>query len=143
MISETLGDIDNLVATPQRSDEATYAPMLKRADGFIDWTLTATEIERRVRAFQPFPTSFTFWNNVRLTIWSVRVINEGTAASLPGVVLATTGEILIGCGAGTRLAIAEVQPEGKRRMTALEFLNGVSLKAGAIFQAGPAVSGKV
>jgi methionyl-tRNA formyltransferase len=142
LISEALGNFERLKRSPQNSAEATLAPVLSKADGNIDWSRPAIEIERRIRAFQPFPTSFTFWNNTRLTVWRARLTNERHAGASPGVVIgASDDELLIGCADETVLAVTEIQPEGKRRMTAREFLNGAKLEAGTVFHSMPATSG--
>src|SRR6267143_7152663 len=68
LLSETLKDIEQLELKPQRNEDATFAPILKREDGRIDWTMDAATIERRVRGFQPWPNAHTTLNSRRLII---------------------------------------------------------------------------
>jgi methionyl-tRNA formyltransferase len=109
--------------TPRKQDPAaaTYAPILKKQDGLVDWTRPANAIANQVRGFDPWPGAFTSFRGEGLRLRRVRPI-EGPAGE-PGR-LEVEGRLLrVVCGEG-RLELLEVQPEGKRRMTALEFLNG-------------------
>lgn len=134
LLSETLSNIEHIKPTPQENDLATFAPILKREDGLIDWTSNAAEISDRVRGFQPFPTAFTYHKQMRLTIWRARPqAFENDRQWIPGEVLeAAHGRLRLGCGGGTTLAIEEVQLEGKKRLSARDFLNGVKLQVGEI-----------
>ncbi|HYV06494.1 MAG TPA: methionyl-tRNA formyltransferase, partial [Blastocatellia bacterium] len=134
LLSETLPRIERgeIEPIPQDHSEASYAPMLKREDGLIDWRMTAREIANRVRAFQPWPGSYTEFRKKRLTIWRAREENTtSTESAEPGTVLAIdeTG-IVIACEGSTALRIEEVQIEGKRRVTGREFANGARLSPG-------------
>jgi len=136
LLSETLPRIARGVIEPipQDNSEAIYAPMLKREDGLIDWRMTAREIANRVRAFQPWPGSYTEFREKRLTIWRARAeittLLEVADIEIaePGTILAIdeTG-IVIACEGSTALRIEEVQIEGKRRVSAREFANGARL----------------
>jgi methionyl-tRNA formyltransferase len=119
---------------PQNDSEATLAPILKREDGEVDWSMTAAEIFNRMRGFTPFPGCYTFFNGHRLEIVNARVAPPGDGADKfePGVVCEVEKEVfVVACGEGSRLRITEVQPEGKRAMPARDFLNGARLQAGA------------
>src|ERR1041384_6673721 len=70
LISETLRNLDRIEPKPQIDSEATFAPILKRADGLIDWSVDAFAIERRVRGFQPWPTAHTTFRSHRLIVWA-------------------------------------------------------------------------
>jgi methionyl-tRNA formyltransferase len=118
---------------PQNDAEATLAPILKREDGKVDWTMRAGEIFNRLRGFTPFPGCYTFFNGHRLEIVKARVEPEGARADQfhPGEVCEVAKEsFVVACGGGTRLRITEVQPEGKRAMAARDFLNGAKLSVG-------------
>ena len=134
LISEALKNIDRIARVPQNNDEATFAPILKKEDGLIDWSMPAAEIERRVRGFQPFPTSYTFYNGARFTIWKAAHLETAVDVShSPGTVVEAAGDrLLIRCGGNTALVIEEIQPEGKRRMQTKDFLNGAKLKYGDV-----------
>ena len=134
LISETLKNIDHLDRKPQNHNDATFAPILKKEDGLIDWSTTAVEVERRVRGFQPFPTSYTFHYGARFTIWKAAPSNEGVDGILqPGTVIEAAGSrLFVQCGGNSALVIEEIQPEGKRRMPVRDFLNGAKLKPGDV-----------
>ena len=134
LLSETLKHLEKLTRIPQNHDEATLAPLMKKEDGAIDWGLSATEISNRIRGFQPFPTSFTKYQDKKITIWKANEIQ------IPDSEIKKTGEIieakgdklLLTCGNQTILQIEELQIEGKRRMTTRDFLNGIKLQVGEI-----------
>ena len=109
--------------TPQDSTLATHAPKLKRDDGKIDWTESAEVIERKIRAFNPWPGAFMRVRRGSLKIFSGSVVN---AIGTPGQILRSDNELVIAAGNGA-VRLNEVQLEGKRRMTAAEFLRGHSV----------------
>jgi methionyl-tRNA formyltransferase len=113
---------------------ATYARKIEKADGLIHWEDPAVTIWRKVRGFTPWPGAFTYLESAgrkrMIKIWEV-VVEE--RAGTPGNVLAATREgISVGTGAGS-LRITTLQPEGKKRMTAQDFLAGNPLTAGQAF----------
>jgi len=117
LLRRTLDDLPRMIPQPQDDAQATYAPILKKEDGLIDWSRPAREIANRVRGFQPWPGCYTFTGGKKLGIWKARAI-EGSLP--PGAVGAG---FRVGTGAGL-LEVIEVQPEGKRRMNAAAFLSG-------------------
>jgi methionyl-tRNA formyltransferase len=129
LLSETLAMFDELVAQSQDDAQATFAPIMKREDGAIDWNLSAKEISNRVRGFQPFPTSFTKYQDKKLTVWkSQKLQMSDFQFQTAGEILEAKGDkLFVGCGNQTVLQIDELQLEGKRRMTPRDFLNGVQL----------------
>ena len=76
LLSETLRRHDEISPRPQDHDKASFAPILKREDGLIDWSLSADQVANRVRGFQPFPGSFTSYNGLKLTIWKARSLRR-------------------------------------------------------------------
>jgi methionyl-tRNA formyltransferase len=105
---------------PQDNALATYASKLKRADGKIDWTDPADAIERKIRAFDPWPGAFMEFDGRNLKIFSAVIVAlRGT----PGEILRSEKELVVAAGEGA-LSLGEVQLEGKRRMSATEFLHG-------------------
>ena len=110
---------------PQPEEGATYAPKVSRADGRIDWTRPADAIERQVRAFDPWPGTFTMLSGAVLKVLTVRV-EPGTGA--PGTVL--DDALLIACGTGA-VRLLRVQLEGRGAMDAAAFLRGHPVVAGA------------
>jgi methionyl-tRNA formyltransferase len=131
LISEVLSKIDVLKPIKQNDADATLAPIMKKVDGLIDWHLSATDIERRVRGFQPFPSSYTFHNGSRLTIWRAEPV-DALHGQFAEIIEAASDRLIVRCGYGTGLRLFEIQPEGKRRMPVGDFLNGARLKPGEI-----------
>ena len=129
---ERIGEID-----PQQQDEglASFAPIMKREDGLIDWSLNSKQINDRVRGFQPFPSSFTTYKGQRVTIWEAKAIGQIPSNDLPaGTVRSIENRSLsIACGGSSSLSVAELQPEGKRRMSAADFINGSRVQVGDRF----------
>ncbi|HEX8089768.1 MAG TPA: methionyl-tRNA formyltransferase, partial [Blastocatellia bacterium] len=139
LLSETLPRLQRgeIKPIPQNDSEATHAPILKREDGLIDWLMTAREIANRVRAFQPWPGTYTYFHGARLTIWRARETAAGQASQSsrgepdPTTILAIDKSgIVIACAGSTFLRVEELQVEGKRRLTAREFVNGTRLSLG-------------
>jgi len=134
LLGETLAGLDNLTPRPQRDQDATFAPVLKKEDGLIDWSLDAASIERRVRGFQPWPNAYTSYQSKGLTIWSAQAISSPNASALPGeVIVAHRDELLVSCGQQTALRLLEVQPEARKRLAARDFINGLRVKVGDRF----------
>ena len=122
----------NLRPIPQEHSKATYAPPLKKVDGRIDWKKEAIEIDRQVRAFNPWPGAFTEWEGRFLRICKGEV-REGTSVGKAGAVLwAGSDFVEVGAGKGS-FVIREVQIEGKRRMNMRDFLSGHPIAVGTVF----------
>jgi len=118
-----------LVATPQDKDAVTYAPLLKKEDGEIDWTRSAVSIERRIRAFYPWPSSFTWLGNKRLKILAAH-LSTVEASDIPGAIINRQDKALtVATGQGS-LTLDRVQLEGKKALPIAAFLAGHDLKPG-------------
>jgi methionyl-tRNA formyltransferase len=135
LLSETLPRIALGEVEPalQDSDEATYAPMLKREDGLIDWRMSAREIANRVRAFQPWPGSYTRFRGSKLIIWrAYQAPRLEDAFSVESGTILEIGEsgITVVAGASSALLVHDLQIEGRRRVPARNFANGARLKPG-------------
>ncbi len=120
-----------LQATPQDDGASSYAPMLEKGDGALDWARPATELDRRVRGTFPWPGAFTYRAGKRLKVLAAVPIDacarEDAAA---GEVVAAGREGLdVACGRGL-LRLRQVQPEGKRAMDAASFVNGFRVEPG-------------
>ena len=125
-----------LDAHPQHEADATYAPMIKKEDGRIDWSQNATTIERRIRAFNPWPSAHTTWNGKLLKIFAARVARSSSYPSHPPgtVVEVTPVSLVVATGAG-HLSLEEIQLEGKKRLPIEEFLKGHRLTPGLVLNA--------
>ncbi len=116
----------------QRDAEATYAPILKKEDGQIDWNQPAKEIERRIRAFTPWPSAYTHWKGHLIKVHRAELINKEARAA-PGEVVRADGVALwVATGQGV-LGLQEVQQENRKRMPAPEFVRGARIKVGEKF----------
>lgn len=120
---------------PQPAEGVVMAPMIKKEDGAIDWTRPAVELERRLRAFTPWPGAFTSLDGA---LFKVHAATVGSGRGAPGTILAAGAPGLeIACGEGS-LVLTSVQLEGKRVMSAQEFLAGRKLQPGSLPFARPA-----
>ena len=130
-IVEALADIEagRVRAVPQPAEGATYAPKIDKRETRLDWSKPAQELERAVRAFRPAPGAFALLGGEAIKIWRSRV-ESGEGA--PGTVLRAGDELIVACARGA-LAISELQRPGGRRLSAVEFLRGRPMPAGARF----------
>jgi len=123
----------NIHPIQQDHSKATYAPPLKKEDGQIDWGKEAKEIDRQVRALNPWPGAFTEWNGQLLKIYKGEV-REETSERKAGIV-SWVGSNFIEVGTGKdSFLIKEVQLEGKRRMSVRDFLAGHPVPVGTVFK---------
>lgn len=118
---------------PQDNTKATLAPIIKREDGLIDFTRPAAEIANRWRGFQPWPGVFTTFRGKNLHLRQLAALPPGPNALAPAEIKVEGEHLYAGCGGNTRLNILEVQPEGKKRMSARDFINGYKPKTGEKF----------
>jgi methionyl-tRNA formyltransferase len=138
LILETIKRLEKnkLLPVPQDHSQATYADKLKKEEGLIFWEKPAATLYNQVRGLTPWPGTYTFLNKKRLRILKVQVV-EGTIDDIPGKVARVTDiGIEVGTGQG-RLMIIEVQPEGKKSMSAKSFLAGYKVKPGTLFDPTP------
>jgi methionyl-tRNA formyltransferase len=119
--------------TPQAAQNVSYAAKIDKSEARIDWWRSALDIERQVRAFNPWPVAETLWRGEQLRIWDARAAADGRLPgdhadfAQPGNVLGLEGgELLVQCGNG-RLALINVQLPGRRIVTAREFGGSQSL----------------
>lgn len=120
-----------LVPREQDHGAATVVKQLTREDGRIDWSRSAIEIERVIRAHNPWPGSWTTWNELRLKIIGVKVSNEAPTWLKHGSVFQTSdGLLAVRCANGS-IVLEILQSEGKKEMTAAEFLRGQPMFLGA------------
>ncbi|MFD1426635.1 methionyl-tRNA formyltransferase [Kroppenstedtia sanguinis] len=116
----------------QDDSQATYAPNIRREDERIDWSRSALQLVNQIRGLRPWPVAFTLWKGEPLKIWRAEPASVRETAA-PGTVLSQTQEgVLVATGEGGALRILELQPAGKRRMTAAEFSRGRQMEPGEI-----------
>jgi methionyl-tRNA formyltransferase len=135
LLVETLAGLaaGTLVPEKQDSSQATYARLLKKEDGLLDWSLPAPAIHNRVRGLQPWPGAYTTFRGQTLHIWESRVAKErvhtsvdtadtSVCATAPGRIVAVK-PMIVSCGSGA-LELLEVQLEGRKRISGADFANG-------------------
>ena len=113
-----------LVASPQRGSPASLTRTLTKADGWIDWTRPAVDIERQIRAMWPWPRAWTTIHGWPVQIHSARVVSKDDAGHDPGDVVSARRQLVVAC-AQDALEILTVEPAGRRTMAATAYLNGV------------------
>ena len=113
--------------TPEKQDDAqaTYAHKLTKQEANIDWTLSAVEIERNIRGYQPWPVAYTQFAGNTVKIWQASVSTAETNKPAGEIVAASKNGIEIATGKGT-VTITSLQPQGKKAMSAADFINGRS-----------------
>jgi len=119
----------SLFCQPQDHSLATLAPILTREDGRIDFTRTAQSIYDRWRGFQPWPGAHTTLRGKKLIVHRMQ-IGAGAMGGEAGTLAVAADAMTVACGDGTTIDLIEVQAEGKRRMSAAEFLHGHQIKSG-------------
>ncbi len=136
LMAETLRGLaaGSIVSRPQNSEQASLAPMLKREDGLINWSRTAQEIFNRIRGFDPWPGAYTTFRGQNCHIWGEPASKElcdqsarEAQSAVPGSLLVERNELLILCGGTTYLRLHAVKLEGRKQVSASEFLNGAHL----------------
>ncbi len=129
----TLRRDGRLESTPQSTQGVTYAPKVTRAEATIDWRDSAASIERRVRAFDPFPGAQTLLHGVAMKIWSADVV-PGSVGEPGRIVRADADGIVVACGEDA-LRVRELQQPGAKRLAASAFVAGHALSAGTLLGA--------
>ena len=124
LLVRTLAELPAIQPQPQDDSHATYAPILKKEDGKIDWMLSPGEILNRIRGFEPWPGGYGFLRGQRLQIWSAA---SGDRKLPAGALRAENRKLYAGCGREESIELREVQLEGKKRMPAAAFMNGFPL----------------
>jgi len=121
----------NLSVTPQDGSTATYAAKISKKDGQIDWRKSADELDRQIRAFTPWPGSYTHLSTTQKSLLKILGAQVAEGAGSPGQILASeNGQFEVATGQGS-LILTSVQREGARPMAGTDFLNGCQLPPGA------------
>ena len=127
-------DSGEISPQPQDSQKASYAKILKKEDGRIDWSRNAQQIYNRMRGFTPWPGTYTTFRGQTCHLWGQPGSGSATAERIaPGEITSSANEIYVGCGEGTYLQLESVQIEGRKRVSAREFVNGARLSTGERF----------
>ena len=123
-----------LQPVPQPDQGVNYAHKIEKAEAQVDWSLAADAIERRIRAFDPFPGASAQLRGETVKLWRARALMQDAPGAAPGTLLAANGDgITVACGAG-RLQLTELQRPGGKRLPAADFLRGFPLEPGLRFE---------
>lgn len=135
LIVETLKDLQRRMAQRKKQDDSmsTYAPMISKADGHIDFSQTPEKIERMIRAFDPWPGTFAGLGDAVLKLWRAEPLHEKTDAA-PGTVLRTGDDGIDIAAGGEILRVTQLQASGRKRMAAKDYLRGNSIEIGSILR---------
>ncbi len=140
LLQQTLSDIlkGRIHATPQNHSLATYAHKIKKQDGALDFSQSAAQLERQIRAYHPWPGCFTFLGTERIVVLDGYVVDQHPNSS-PGTIIEASSEadLLVACGNGC-LRISRIKPEGKREMDVGAWLLGRHVGDLAMFSGHPA-----
>ena len=131
LMIETLHGLQagTLTGRSQDHSKATLAPVLKKEDGLIDFQRTAVEIWNRLRGFQPWPGAYARFRGKQLQIHAAKPL-PSLSTLTPGELVAENDSFIVGCGNKSALEVTELQLEGKKRMSARDFLHGYRLTPG-------------
>ena len=132
LLVDTITQLKAGTLAPKKQDDgqATLAPLLKKEDGLIDWTMNATALANRVRGLSPWPGAYTFFGEERWNIWKA-VSNEGVATDKPGTIVAVSKQAIVVATGEGHLDIREIQIANSKRMAVGQFLAGHRVTVGA------------
>lgn len=134
VLSDTLKALKNGELNPTKQmGESNYAPMLSKSLCPIDFSRSAQTVHNHVRGLSPFPTATAVLHGKRMKIHATQ-LTENTSTEVAGTIVSVSNGIEVVCGDGKTVLITELQPEGKKRMTAKAFLVGHKLQAGEVFE---------
>lgn len=139
LIVQALENIERLPRTPQPESDVTYAHKIEKAEALIDWQQGAATIERRIRAFDPFPGAVARLGDAAIKVWKSEIASAVPAqdADAGQILRVDDAGVLVACGEGA-LLLTELQRAGGKRLAAREFLRGFKLSAGQCFALPPA-----
>jgi len=141
LMAKTLRELSSgqITPVPQDPQKATFAPPLKKEDGRIDWSLPSLRTYNQIRALESWPGAFTTFRGKRCRIWARPALPAElrsatpAGASVPGTIQPVSSIVLVCSGAGEGLRLEFIQMEGRKRVTAREFVNGTRLRPGERF----------
>ena len=132
LIVETLAGLPG-APVPQPDDGVTYAAKIDKAEAQLDWRSPAGQLERQVRAFNPFPSAVATLDGMPIKVWRAASMADGVRGAAPGTVVSAGPEgIVVACSEGA-LCLTELQKAGSRRLPVAQFLSGNPVRPGAAF----------
>lgn len=129
LVVEALGRLP-LPSEPQPADGVTYAHKIEKAEALIDWSKPAVEVDRHIRAFNPFPGAQALFNGQTVKLWAAKPVNG--KGQIGAILAVDRSHVVIACGEGA-LAVSELQKAGGKRLPVQQFLAGHPLKVGERF----------
>jgi methionyl-tRNA formyltransferase len=131
-------DRGEITPRPQDNSLATHAPLLKKENGNLDWSLPAAQLYNRIRGFDPWPGAYTYFRGQQCRVWGrpAKISPQGELlhpTNVPGTLLHDSDGFFVACGQSTWLRVETIQLQGKKRITAREFANGARLSSGESF----------
>ena len=127
LIMETLRNLDKIKPEPQNDEGTCYAAKIEKEESHLDFSLPAAVIERKIRAFNPFPGTYFEYNGERFKIWESEAFDVASGYA-PGVIIPNDSGLLIACGEGM-LLVTKIQRQGKKAMAIEELLRGFEFEA--------------
>ena len=132
LIVDTLAKLP-IASVPQSENGVTYAAKIEKAEAQLDWRLPARQLERQIRAFNPFPGALGTLEGVAIKVWRAELMAAMAAAATPGTIVSAERKgIIVACGEGG-LCLTELQKAGGKRLSAAQFLAGSPIASGATF----------
>ena len=131
LIADALARLDELVPQPQDDALSTYAPMISKADGKADFSKSPEQLERQMRAFDPWPGTFAMLGDQQIKLWRAEALEKRSDAPAGTVLAADPEGIDVACG-GRVLRIKSLQLPGRRRVSADEYLRGNTIEIGTV-----------
>ncbi|HIU25545.1 MAG TPA: methionyl-tRNA formyltransferase [Candidatus Copromorpha excrementigallinarum] len=133
LLADTLEKLRDIEAEKQNEEEATYAPMISKEEGHIDFSKGPEAIERMIRAFDPWPGAYAFLGERQIKFWRADPLEEKTSEA-DGTVTGTDREGLYVASGGRLLKVTEIQVPGRKRVEIKEFLKGNSIEIGSVLR---------
>jgi methionyl-tRNA formyltransferase len=134
LLIRTLDGLDQGEIVPQSQDhgKATYAPLLKKEDGLIDWGDSSENLRNKIRGFDPWPGTYTCYKGDRWGIWKAEITGRDASSRTPGEIVEVRPDGIVIATGDSALRVEEIQMEGKRRMGVHEYLRGHRVECGII-----------
>ncbi len=132
LMGKTLEKLEKGEIVPEKQDDSlsTYAPIITREMGKLDFNKPAEEIVNLIRGFNPWPAAYFMLNSKRVKVFSAKVSSKTDKA--PATVIKSDGELVIACADNTSISLVEIQPEGSKRMSAKDYLVGHKIPVGSV-----------
>ena len=135
LLAETLPKLEagEIIPQPQDGSKASYAGLIRKQDGKIDFSMSPEEIERLIRGFDPWPGAYCDYEGTLLKLWAAKPLKETSHTAYGTIISATKEGVKICCNGGI-LLVTEIQIPGKKRVKVQEYLKGNTLKAGTLLK---------